>query len=176
MAKKRKSAGAKKSAAPKSSPAPQAQTQPRGPNESRKMIPQQTLRTLLNTCKRLSDKAGTITGELGQEIASAANRHNFNRKAFNTIRMLDKMEPEKLADFIDEFEYMFDVSGLKKRAESVQRLALDDGDKDDEQETGGEAGAASEATAEPGQPGSNIAPFKKLVIPPDTQPDQVSQG
>lgn len=158
---------AEKKAAPKSEP----KSEPVKPSEVRKMIPQPSLRTLLNTCKRLSGKASEITGELGQEISTAANRHNFNRKAFNVIRMLDKMEPEKLADFVDEFAYMMDASGLDKRAASVQRLELDDkqdgGDAADEGEA--EQADTQQAGAETEQPrdADNIAPFKRLTLPPE---------
>lgn len=152
-------------AAPKASTAPK--TEPAKPSEVRRMIPQPALRTLLNTCKRLSGKASEITGELGQEISTAANRHNFNRKAFNVIRMLDKMEPEKLADFVDEFAYMMDVSGLDKRAASVQRLDIDDGAKDGGDEDEVVEQPTAEAAGETPANADNIAPFKRLSLPPE---------
>jgi hypothetical protein len=90
-----------------------------------KMITAVALDRILKLDKRTKGQQAELAGELGSEIAKAVERFGTNRKALGIIRTLNRMEPEKLADFLDHFDYMLDVSGLEKRAEQVQRLPMD---------------------------------------------------
>ena len=58
------------------------------------------------------------------------------------------MEPEKLADFLDHLDYMLDISGLEKRAESVQWLPL----AEENEESGEEATAPTEPDGKVSRP------------------------
>ncbi len=97
------------------------------PGEVLKMIPGKALASILALDKRTKTAQSELAGELGAKIANACETYGTNRKALGVIRQLNRMEPEKLADFLDHFDYMLDVSGLEKRAEAVQRLPMGDG-------------------------------------------------
>jgi hypothetical protein len=102
-------------------------------SEVTKMITKSALASILALDKRTKAQQSELAGELGNKIAHAVETYGTNRKALGMIRQLNRMEPEKLADFLDHFDYMLDVSGLEKRAESVQRLPLAEG-KDEAEE------------------------------------------
>lgn len=73
----------------------------------------------------------SIAGELGEKIAQAVEHDHLHKKAFAFVRMADRMEPEKLADFLDTVDYYRDISGLNERAAKVIRMSLDDDGQDD---------------------------------------------
>lgn len=119
------------------------------------MITKSVLNDILITDRKAKKAQGEIAGELGSKIASAVERFGTNRKALGIIRTLNRMEPEKIADFLDHFDYMLDISGIEERAAAVQRLptgeaagdgedAGADGEGDTAEENGGE-----EAEGEP---------------------------
>ena len=85
------------------------------------MITKSALAGILTLDKRTKTAQSELAGELGSAIAKAVERFGTNRKA---LGQLNRMEPVKLADFLDHFDYMLDVSGLEKRAKSVQRLPM----------------------------------------------------
>lgn len=88
------------------------------------MIPAKVLNSILNKDKATKKEQSALSGELGQKIAEAVDRFGTNRKALSTVRMLNRMEPEKLADYLDHLDYMLDISGIEARAAAVQRLPL----------------------------------------------------
>jgi hypothetical protein len=98
------------------------------------MITAKALDNILKLDKRTKNAQAELAGELGSEIGKAVEKYGTNRKALGVIRQLNRMEPEKLADFLDHFDYMLDVSGIEKRAESVQRLPLAEEKADPEEE------------------------------------------
>lgn len=104
------------------------------PSEVKPAISQQKLRSLMASNRRAKNDIAEIAGGLGSEIKTAVEKHHLHRKAFNVIKQGDRMEPEKLADFLDCLEHYLDISGLNERAAQVQRLALDDGEKGGEEE------------------------------------------
>lgn len=97
------------------------------------MIKASKLNSLLVTARKAYKDQRAISGELGAEIKEAAEHDNLHKKAFAMIRGIDRLEPEKLADFFAHFDYYCDVSGLRKRAGSVMRMPLDDGKEVGEQ-------------------------------------------
>lgn len=117
-------------------------------SEVSKMIPKSTLGSILALDKRTKAAQSELAGELGQKIANAVETYGTNRKALGVIRQLNRMEPEKLADFLDHFDYMLDISGLEKRAESVQRLPL----AEENEELGEEATAPTEPDGKVSRP------------------------
>lgn len=116
------------------------------------MITKSVLASLLALDKRTKKAQSELSGEIGQKVADAVERFGTNRKALATIRALNRMEPEKLADFLDHFDYMLDISGLEDRAAAVQRLPMGDtpAEADDEDGAGEPAEAAGEPAAEAG--------------------------
>ena len=102
------------------------------------------LNSLLRRCRSRSQQVQTIAGEIGEDIAKAAETKYLHRGAFAVTRKLDKMEPEKLAEFLVHFDHYLMEAGLRERAESVGELPISEVDDD------GDGEAADEPAAEPG--------------------------
>lgn len=96
------------------------------------VISQSKLVNLMKMKRGAKKDTGEINGRVGEAIAAAAENHNLHRKAFAVIMTLDNMEPEKIADFLDHFNYYLDISGINKRAESVMRMNLGEGEGSDD--------------------------------------------
>lgn len=94
------------------------------PSETRPAINERKLRELMKSARRAHADTAEINGGLGSEIKQAVENNHLHRKAFRLIVQLDRMEPEKLADFIDCFDHYFDISGLADRAKQVASLPL----------------------------------------------------
>lgn len=114
------------------------------PGEVKQVISQSKLVNLMKAKRGAKKDAGEINGRVGQMIADAVENNHLHRKAFGWITQLDQMEPEKIADLLDSFEYYLDIGGINKRRESVMRMNL-----------GAEAKDEPEAEPEP----SNITKF-----------------
>lgn len=106
------------------------------PSEVKKMISGSKLKNLMSAKRSAKKDTAEISGQVGQMIRDAQENNHLHRKAFGTICQLDAMEPEKIRDFLDHFEYYLDVSGIKKRADAAPRLPMGDGaGEEDEEET-----------------------------------------
>lgn len=108
--------GAKRGPKPKAE-APKAQAATS--SEVSQQITERKLKTLLKACDATTKDVRAAAGELGNKIAQAVEHDHLHRKAFSTIRMLDRLSPEKLAEYFDCFDYYRDISGLQKKAESA---------------------------------------------------------
>jgi hypothetical protein len=111
----------KKTEAPPTAPVPEKVKA----TEVKKMISVKKLVSLLADARKSYKEQRSISGELGAMIKDAAEHHALHRGVFGTITKLDRMEPEKLRDWLDNFDYQLEASGLLKRAEAVQPLDLD---------------------------------------------------
>jgi hypothetical protein len=106
------------------------------PSEVRPAISAPKLKSLMKAKRTTATDTAEMNGRVGQMISEAVEKFHLHRKAFNTICQLDKMEPEKIRDYLDCFEHYLDISGIGKRAEGAPRLPLGDGeDSDGEEET-----------------------------------------
>jgi len=109
------------------------------PSEVKKVISGQKLKNLMAAKRSAKKDTAEIAGQVGQMIRDAVENNHLHRKAFATIVTLDAMEPEKVRDFLDHFDYYLDVSGIKKKAEAAPRLPMGDGPgEDDEEESEGD--------------------------------------
>lgn len=104
------------------------------PSETLLAIPASKLKSLMKRKRSTVKDVAELTGTMAQAIADAVENDHLNRSAFAVICRLDRMEPEKLADWLDHFDHMLDASGLLDRAKQVQRLGLGDEKEDDEDE------------------------------------------
>ncbi len=123
----------------------------------REQITPRKLQELMRSARVAQKDIAEIAGGFGAEIKAAVEKHHLHRKAFAVVKAGDKMEPAKLAEFLDCLDYYLDVSGLRKRAESVQRMEMGEepsGDEDgesnvhsfaDARKTDEEAGEAASA-------------------------------
>jgi hypothetical protein len=99
-------------------------------------ISQKRLRSLLATNRKVQNDITEIAGGLGSEIKEAVETHHLHRKAFNVVKMCDRMEPEKLADFLDHLEHYLEISGMNERAASAPQLSVVAGTDHEEGEDG----------------------------------------
>jgi hypothetical protein len=129
----------------------QAPTEPVRSSEVRQQIAPTKLRELMRSARTANKDMQEIAGTLGAEVKAAVEKHHLHRKAFSVCKTADRMEPEKLLEFLDSLDYYLDVSGLRKRAESAQRLAL-----------GAPATAGEDDDAEP-DPAPNVRAFPPPV-------------
>lgn len=113
---------------------PSAKTESVKSSEVRPSITASKLKSLMSTARSAQKNINEISGGLGSEIKQAVEKNHLHRKAFTVIRQLDRMEPEKLADFLDCFEHYLDISGLQDRANQVQRMDLRDGEEGEDGE------------------------------------------
>lgn len=120
----------KKKAAPKSAGA-RAKNAKGTATDKAGQISGNKLKRLMADARSAYKDSREIAGELGQKIANAVEHDNLHKKAFAFVRMADRMEPEKLADFLDAVDYYRDVSGINERAAKVLRMNLDDDGQDD---------------------------------------------
>lgn len=90
------------------------------------------LKQLLKTANESHKNMQEISGTLGQQIADAVENNHLHKKAFATLRSMDRMTPQKLADFWDTLQYYVDISGLGDRAASAPKLPMDAGDDEDD--------------------------------------------
>lgn len=107
------------------------------PSEVKKMISGPKLKNLMAAKRSAKKDTAEIAGQVGQMIRDACENNHLERKPFGWIVQLDAMEPEKIRNTLDHFDYYLDVSGIRKRAESAPRLPMgdgpgeEDGDKED---------------------------------------------
>lgn len=111
---------------------PKETTERTQPSEVRKTITQQKLRSLLASAKAAQSNINEISGGLGSEIKEAVEKHHLHRKAFNVCKQANRMEPEKLAEFLDYLDHYLDISGLRDRAAKVQRLDMGEGEVEED--------------------------------------------
>jgi predicted alpha/beta-fold hydrolase len=103
---------------------PKPPTEAAKPSDVTKVISTNKLKNLLKEKRAAKKDTAEIAGALGQKIANAVESDHLHRKAFNVISQLDMMEAEKIRDFLDNFEYYLDVSGIKERADAVNPMDL----------------------------------------------------
>lgn len=143
--------GAKRGPKPKAE-APKAQAATS--SEVSQQITERKLKTLLKACDATTKDVRAAAGELGNKIARAVEHDYLHRKAFSTIRMLDRLSPEKLADYFDSFDYYRDISGLQKKAESAPNFlgSAHQAGEDEAEETEDEGGQTT-----------NVRPFGRQM-------------
>lgn len=89
-----------------------AADEPKGPP----VISKKKLGDLLKDARAISADIKEQAGTLGQQVKEAVENNHLHRKAFTAVRGLDKMEPEKLAEFFYHFDRYLDMTGLRERA------------------------------------------------------------
>ena len=94
------------------------------------------LKKLLASHRAAKRDSAQIAQALGAEIKEAVTNNHLHGGAFKLVAKLDKMEPEELSLFMDHFEHYYVSAGLEKRANSVMRMDLPEGDEaEGEEET-----------------------------------------
>lgn len=110
-----------------------------------KLVPAKTLTDLLKASRHTKESIVDLTTDYAGKVAKAVDEKHLHKKAYNVIRMLDRMTPEKLADFKEHFDHMYEASGLAEREASAPRLEMGEGDEkeeSEEEETGKGKGAS----------------------------------
>lgn len=115
---------------------------------ARPSISQAKLRSLVKTAKLARQNMNSISGALGVEIKEAQEKNHLDRGALNVVLALDRMEPERGRDRLENILLYIDLLGLNERFASVPRLPMD---ADGNAETGEEAE----------DPPKNVRPFRQ---------------
>lgn len=95
------------------------------PSETTRVVSERALRELLKMNRSAKADIDEISTQLSTAVREAAEKKHLHLGAWRTIKGLDRLEPEKLADWWDHFQHMWEVSGLRERAESAPRMDLD---------------------------------------------------
>lgn len=90
-----------------------------------------TIKSLLKSGVSLKEELDELTSAHSAEVREAVDKKHLHKKAFNMIKALNRLTPEKLADTMEHFDAYFESSGLEDRANSAQRLPMGDGPKKD---------------------------------------------
>jgi hypothetical protein len=102
-------------------------------SETEKKIPPRVLQKYLKDMTSHQGRIDEVRGEMGSLTEKTNEKYTVNKKAMGWIKQLWKMTPEKLADVLDDLNYMLDASGLNDKASSAQRLPMGDGREDEEE-------------------------------------------
>lgn len=86
---------------------------------------------LLAHARRSRKHVAETNGEYREAVGRAVENENLDKRAHGMITKLDKLEPEDLRRTMDEFEYLYDISGLRERAESVQPMEFEPAEGDE---------------------------------------------
>lgn len=106
------------------------------PSEDIGITPANKLKSLLKKAKDTSRDTRELSGSLGQAVANAVEHDHLHRKAFNIVKTLNAMEPEKLAETMYHLEHYLEVSGINERVAKVGRLDLGDQREDTDEAEG----------------------------------------
>lgn len=96
------------------------------PSDVKPAITQKKLRALMSSARSVQKDVSSLVGTHREQIADAVENHHLHKGAFAVIKRLDRLEPEKLADFLDCLDHYRDISGLDDRAASAPKLAMGD--------------------------------------------------
>jgi len=108
---------------------------PKEIEQVRPSIPQSKLRALMKTAKLARQNMNSISGALGTEVKDAKENNHLDPWAFRIITYLDRQEPERLKDKIENLLLYLDISGLNERAAKVERLPMgEEGEEEEERE------------------------------------------
>lgn len=149
MARRRKDAGADANET-------EAEDQQAKPSEVRKVITARALKGLLADARAVKKDVDELVNGHREQIANAVEKQHLDKDVFGTLKKLDRKEPEKLRTWLDTFEYYLDISGLKKRADSVTPMQFGPGEEGDGEEESGAQPARGNVRAFPA-PGSVTA-------------------
>ena len=119
--------------------------------ETRRVIPAKKLKELLKGQFSAKEELDEIRGGAANAVKQAQEKWGFNSRAFRVINSLWRLSPEKLADFMDDFLYMYDASGLADRAKSAPRLSSVQAEEESE--------TAAPAPAKP-RSGASVTPLR----------------
>jgi hypothetical protein len=92
-----------------------------------------TLKSLLKSGRTMKENVDELTTAHATEVREAVDKKFLHKKAFGTIKQLDRLSPEKLADFMEHFDHYFEASGLEERANSAQRLPMGAGEQGEQE-------------------------------------------
>lgn len=109
------------------------------------------IKALLTAAKTAYQDGRAAAGIIGKKIATAAEHDHLHVKAFATLRAMDRMEPEKAAEYWDVLQYYVDNSRVGEKIKSALRLAL--GDEREEEDD-----KAPNVTPMRGRGGANATP------------------
>ena len=102
------------------------------------VVNEKRLKDLMKSKRLAGQNVAEINGNIGQAIREASEKHHLHKGAFGWICRLDRLEPEKLRDWLDHFEYMLDASGLRGRSEAVMKMPGMDANQASEKKDGDE--------------------------------------
>lgn len=93
------------------------------------------LKSLMKQHRDAKANLTDIASDLSTATRGMVENNHLHVKAFNMCKALDRMSPEKLAEWADHFFPYYDMLGLADRAKTAQRLPLE-GESEDTKDQG----------------------------------------
>lgn len=138
----KKNANAKKRTA--KTAAAETENESAKPTHAAQLIGASALKGLLRAKKATQAEVDETLGSYRSKLAYAVEKQHLHKKAYATLVQMDRMEPEKLAEYFDTLQAYMDMAGITKRIESVGRLPLADSrDGEDDDNTDEQPAAAA---------------------------------
>ena len=110
------------------------------PSEVRKMPGKGAYDTIIRAICTAKQDVSDIGGTLSGQITAFVEKWGFSRKAIRLLAECEKMENEKLHDFLECFDHGREVRGLNERAASVQPMQFSGDGSEDDESAGAEQG------------------------------------
>ncbi len=117
-------------------------------DKTMKAITGKQLKALLAECRGYKNDMDEIAGNMGSAIKEAVDKKKLDKKMFNWVRQLDKMEPEKLAMHLANLDYYLDISGLIARAKTAPSFDDSVGANKDQNEQDADDDVAQDAAGD----------------------------
>lgn len=132
--------------------------------QGRPVITERQLKSLLSEGRKAKQNITDINTAFGGQVKEAIENKHLDHRAFRIIRGLDRLEPEKLRDTLDNLEHYLDIAGLNERAASAPRLEMEGGEGEEE---GDEQGSDPAPKRRRGRPrkdeASNVSQFPQAA-------------
>jgi len=94
--------------------------------DARAVIPVAALKSLMAEYRKMRKNSGALASGYASSVSTAVERYNLNKKALSLINWLDGREDEQIKDFLDQLDYLLDISGVDERAKRVLALPLEE--------------------------------------------------
>lgn len=89
------------------------------------------LKDLLASKRKTAKKMDELNAGYRAELAIAVEKSNLHKKAYATLVMLDKMEPEAALEYWIHLSAYMDLAGISEKIDSVAKLPLAEEEKGD---------------------------------------------
>ena len=108
-----------------------AKTEPKTGTEAAKKISASKLKSLIKAGENTKKQTSEISGAFGSLVNDAVEKHNLDKTAFQIVRRLKALSPEKLNSTLPALQAYIDDLGLDEIAASAPPLGIEPEDPEE---------------------------------------------